>query len=124
MPDILLVDDTPAAIAPVARHLEKAGHTVTCLTSGREALVHVMARLPDVIVLDLLMPEMDGASFLEVVRSYVRLKTLPVVVLTGLTDDPMIDRARALRANFILAKDKTSLEQIRQAVEEAMTRPQ
>jgi DNA-binding NarL/FixJ family response regulator len=80
-----------------------------------------MSKLPDVVILDLLMPEMDGPSFLEVVRSYLRLKTLPVVVLTGLSDDPMIERAQALRPNFILAKDKASMDEIRQAVEKAMT---
>ncbi len=121
MAEILLVDDTPAAIEPVARYLEKSGHTVTCVASGRQALIQVMAHLPDVVVLDLLMPEMDGASFLAIVRSYVRLKALPVVVLTGLSNDPMIDRARALKANFILAKDKASMDQIRQAVERAVT---
>jgi twitching motility two-component system response regulator PilH len=120
MADILLVDDTPAAIEPVAKYLEKAGHVVTCLTSGREALAHVMGQLPDVVILDLLMPEMDGPSFLEVVRSYLRLKALPVVVLTGLSDDPMIDWAQALQANFILAKNKATMDEIRQAVEEAM----
>jgi CheY-like chemotaxis protein len=121
MADILLVDDTPAAIEPVAKYLEKSGHVVTCVTSGYDALVHVMAHLPDVIILDLLMPEMDGASFLEVVRSYLRLKSLPVVVLTGLSNDPMIERAEALQANFILAKDKASLDEIRRAVEGAIT---
>lgn len=120
MADILLVDDTPAAIEPVAKYLANAGHAVTCVSNGREALVRVMDRLPDVILLDLMMPEMDGASFLEVVRSYVRLKALPVVVLTGLSSDPMIDRVQALHASFILAKDKASLAEIRQAVETAM----
>lgn len=122
MAKILIVDDTPAAIAHVAKHLENAGHFVTCVANGREALDHVLAELPDVIILDLLMPEMDGASFLEVVRSYLRLQSLPVVVLTGLTDDPMISRAKAMKANFILAKDKASLAEIRQAVEEAIVR--
>ncbi len=121
MADILLVDDTPAAIEPVAKYLMTAGHVVTCVSSGREALYHVMSHLPDVIILDLLMPEMDGPSFLEIVRSYLRLKKLPVVVLTGLSDDPMIDRVRALQAKCILAKGTASLDEIRQAVERAIT---
>ena len=120
MADILFVDDTPAAIEPVAKYLENSGHAVTCVTNAREALVEVMAHLPDVVVLDLVMPEMDGASFLQVVRSYLRLKGLPVVVLTGLSDDPMIDRARALHADFILPKAKASMDEIRAAVERAL----
>ena len=100
---ILMVDDTPATTKPLAKYLEGAGDDVTCLPNGREALASVLAELPDVIVLDLLMPEMDGPSCLEVVRSYLRLKTLPVVVLTALSDDPLIDRAQALLEDFILA---------------------
>ena len=122
MPNILLVDDTLAAIEPVAQHLREAGHTVTCVQNGRDALASVLATPPDVVVLDLLMPEMDGPSFLEVVRSYLRLHTLPVVVLTGLVDSPMMTRAQTLKVNAILFKDKASLEDIRKAVEEAAVR--
>jgi len=119
---ILLVDDTPSAIEPIAKYLEKSGHSVTRASNGREALSKVMNHLPDVIVLDLLMPEMDGPSFLEVVRSYVRLRGLPVVVLTGLAEDPIVERARAFHPNFILAKDKATMADIRQAVESAAAR--
>ena len=68
------------------------------------------------------MPEMDGPSFLEVVRSYLRIQSLPVVVLTGLGDSPMIDRARALRVNSILVKGKASPDDILKALEEALVR--
>jgi CheY-like chemotaxis protein len=121
MAEILVVDDTPAAIQPLARYLAMAGHAVMCVTSGREALIQVMNHRPDVVILDLLMPEMDGPSFLGVVRSYLRLQSLPVVVLTGLSDGPLIDRARALKPNSILAKDTASMDEIRQAVERAAT---
>ena len=90
--------------------------------NGREALSSVLADLPDVVLLDLLMPEMDGPSFLEVVRSYLRIQSLPVVVLTALTDSPMVDRARALRVNSILLKAKATPDDIRKAVEEALVR--
>jgi CheY-like chemotaxis protein len=122
MARILLVDDTPASSDHVAKYLEAAGHAVTCVPNGREALASVLAELPDVVLLDMLMPEMDGPTFLEVVRSYLRLQSLPVVVLTGLTDSPMIDRARFLKVNSILAKGKASLEDIKRAVEEAVAR--
>jgi CheY-like chemotaxis protein len=68
------------------------------------------------------MPEMDGTSFLEVVRSYLRLQTLPVVVLTALQDSPMVQKAQHLMVNAVLIKGKASLEDIRRAVEEAVSR--
>ena len=102
--------------------MEKAGHEVECVPNGREALAHVLSKPPDVVLLDLLMPEMDGPSFLEVVRSYLRIQSLPVVIWTALVDSPMVDRARALKVNSILAKGKAGFEEIRRAIEEAVHR--
>lgn len=122
MAKILIVDDGPDASESLARYLEKSGHEVTCAANGRDALAQVITRPPDVVLLDLLMPEMDGPSFLEVVRSYLRLQSLPVVVLTGLSDSPMIDRARFLKVNSILMKGKATPDEIKAALEEAVIR--
>ena len=122
MAKILIVDDDADARESLALVFRQHGHTATCVPNGRDALARVLADLPDVVVLDLLMPEMDGPSFLEVVRSYLRFQSLPVVILTGLGDSPMVDRARALKVNSILAKGKATPEDIMKAVEEAAVR--
>jgi CheY-like chemotaxis protein len=122
MARILIVDDDADARETLAIVFRNAGHQVTCAPNGREALSLVLNRLPDVVLLDLLLPEMDGPSFLEVVRSYLRIQSLPVVVLTGLSDSPMIDRARALKVNDILVKAKATPDEILKAVEEAAHR--
>src|SRR5205085_2837604 len=113
MAKILVVDDVQDTRDTLAVLLQDAGHTVKCVPNGREALSAVLAELPDVVILDLMLPEMDGPSFLEVVRSYLRIQSLPVVVMTGLTDSPMIDRARALKVNSILVKGRASPDDIR-----------
>ena len=122
MAAIMIVEDNPDACEPLARYLEKAGHEVRCLPNGREALSHLLAKVPDVVLLDLLMPEMDGPSFLEVVRSYLRIQSLPVVIWTALADSPMLDRARALKVNAIVAKGKATFEDIQRTLEEAIHR--
>ena len=122
MAKIMIVDDSQDSCESLARFLEAAGHEVKCVPNGREALTRVLTELPDVILLDLLMPEMDGPSFLEVVRSYLRLQTLPVVVLTGLGASPMIERAQHLKVNAVLMKGKVSPEEIQKALEEAAGR--
>ena len=122
MANIMIVDDQVELCKPLVSMLEKAGHVVRCVPNGREALAQVLSKMPDVVVLDLVMPEMDGPSFLEVVRSYLRLQSLPVVVLTGLSDSPMIERAQTLKVNSVLAKGKASLEDIQHAIEEALVR--
>jgi CheY-like chemotaxis protein len=119
---VLIVDDDPDSGASLRKFLQASGHDVSTVPNGREALMSVLTSAPDVILLDLLMPEMDGPSFLEVIRSYLRLQTLPVVVLTGLVDSPMIERVQHLKVNAVLLKGKASPEDIQRAVEEAAVR--
>src|SRR5436190_15270228 len=102
MVKVLIVDDSPDVGDSFGKLLEAAGHQVSVVPNGREALVSVLTSAPDVILLDLMMPEMDGPSFLEVIRSYLRLQSMPVVVLTALADSPMIDRVQHLKVNSVL----------------------
>jgi CheY-like chemotaxis protein len=120
MAKILIVDDDEDARESLATFIRGSGHKVDCVPNGRDALANVLVSLPDVILLDLIMPDMDGPSFLEVLRSYLRIQSLPVVVLTGLSDSPMIDRARALSVNSILVKGKASPEDVLKDLEAAI----
>jgi adenylate cyclase len=116
MAKVLIVDDDASSLEAVCKYLEQAGHTVDCVPNGREALEHILHAVPELIVLDLSMPQLDGCSLLEILRYYLRLQTLPVIVLTGLSDSPMIDRARNLKVNAILLKGKATMEEIAEAV--------
>ncbi len=69
--DILVVDDSPGIVDAIAQLLDEEGYQVRTASNGREALCRVVERLPDVILLDLMMPIMDGWEFVT------RLKKLP-----------------------------------------------
>ena len=118
----MVVDDDCDAGESIARVLRLAGHVVKYAPNGREALIEVLQNTPDAILLDLMMPEMDGPSFLEVVRSYLRIQSLPVVILTGLAESPMVARAQTLKVNSVLVKGKASPEEVVRAIEEALVR--
>jgi CheY-like chemotaxis protein len=118
----MIVDDSADAAEPLARFLRRCGYAVKCVPNGREALAEVINSPPDAVVLDLMMPDMDGPSFLEVIRSYLRLQSLPVVVLTGLPDGPMAQRARDLGVTTILVKTKASFDDIERGVKQATGR--
>ena len=120
MARILVVDDAPEVCESLSRFLAAAGHRVASAANGREALIQVRNQTPDLIVLDLAMPEMDGPSFMEVARSYLSLQTLPVVVLTGLGDSPMVERARRLNVSSVLAKGQSTPDEILETVEGAL----
>jgi DNA-binding response OmpR family regulator len=116
MANLLIVDDDEDGREALCRYLEQEGHRVECVSNGKVALSAVIDRTPDLVILDLFMPDMDGVNFLEVVRSYLRVQSLPVIVLTGLPDSPMVDRARHLKVNMVLMKGKAGPEEIAEGV--------
>jgi CheY-like chemotaxis protein len=114
---VLVVDDELDAREPLCQFLVKSGHAAECVPNGREALASILARLPDVIVLDLLLPEMDGVDLLSVIRSYLRLRALPVIVWTALSEGPMIERAERMKVAEILIKTQTTFPDILAAID-------
>jgi CheY-like chemotaxis protein/signal transduction histidine kinase/HAMP domain-containing protein len=80
---ILLVEDNPDAIVQVRSLLEKEGYHVKVASGGQEALDFVKHTIPDGIVLDLMMPDVDGFEVLERIRSTENTRIIPVLILTA-----------------------------------------
>ena len=83
---ILAVDDDPMNRDMLRRRLEKLGYDVTEAATGREALTKVKDGNFDLILLDILMPDLDGFQTLEFIKADPRLKHIPVIMLTALDD--------------------------------------
>jgi len=83
---VLVVDDDPAARDLIARHLRKNGYRVEEATNGREGLERARTDRPDVITLDVMMPEMDGWSVLTALKGDPGLADIPVVMVSILDD--------------------------------------
>ena len=81
---IVVVDDDPTVADVVGRYLVRDGHTVECVHDGHEALRRIAERQPDLVVLDLMLPGIDG---LEVCRRLRERWPIPVVMLTALGDE-------------------------------------
>ncbi|MEI2610301.1 MAG: response regulator transcription factor [Candidatus Promineifilaceae bacterium] len=91
MTTILLVDDEPMITSPLARALIQAGYTVLVAHNGRDGLALALSQHPDVVVLDMLMPEMDGWAVCKALR---QKSTVPILMLTALGDE--VDRILGL----------------------------
>ena len=97
MAHILVVDDDADSRDGLAGLLRKRGHQPTAAPNGRDALAVLTRKIPpDLVVLDLRMPEMDGVMFLEVLRSYLRLQNVPVMLMTAYPESPDVERAKRL----------------------------
>jgi len=81
---ILVVDDEAALVKVVRGYLEQAGYQVASASNGREALFAARDHKPDLIILDLMMPEMDGFEFM---REYQREGHAPIIALTARIDE-------------------------------------
>lgn len=80
---ILSVDDEPDVTDLVKFHLSKAGFDVVTAATGREALDQVRAVKPDLILLDLMLPDIDGFGVCEILRRQVETATIPIIILTA-----------------------------------------
>ena len=117
---LLVVEDDRDARDLFCRSLTRAGHNVKGVPNGRDALQSILERTPDLVVLDLLMPEMDGTDLVEILRSYLRLQSLPIVVVTAAPDSPQAYRARRQKVNAILPKAGATLDEISRVVAEQL----
>lgn len=109
---VLVVEDDPISRAMTVKMLERAGWNVATAQNGQEALEQVGARVPELIILDLMMPEMDGFEFAARLRDNPAWRTIPIVVLTA--KDITAEDQRRLNGfvERILHKGGSSQEQL------------
>jgi DNA-binding response OmpR family regulator len=80
---ILSVDDEHDVTDLVKFHLSRAGYDVLTASSGRAALESVAARKPDLIILDLMLPDIDGFGICEILRHQIATATIPIIILSA-----------------------------------------
>jgi DNA-binding response OmpR family regulator len=104
MARVLIVDDDADGSEAVARFVERAGHQVLRAPDGRKALAALATGAPDVVVLDVMMPRMDGIRFLRVLHGYTRGSFVPVILLTALGEGLETQQASDLGVKRIFRK--------------------
>ncbi len=112
MTTILLVDDMDLFREPIAAALRTRGFEVRTAGDGHTALRLARNQLPDLVLLDLAMPGMDGLSVLSAMRGDPRLRGLPVILLTAVADREYVIRAGKLGARHYLLKTQFSIDQL------------
>ena len=93
---ILVVDDSPTVRKLIAGKLEKCGHEVFCSNDGVEAMEQLGSLRPDLVLLDITMPRMDGYQVCKLIRSNPETKDVPVVMISG--KDGFFDKVRGRMA--------------------------
>ncbi|HKQ49476.1 MAG TPA: HDOD domain-containing protein [Phycisphaerae bacterium] len=118
MSTILIVDDMEIFREPIASTLRSKGYATVCASNGKEAIHVLETQTPDLVLLDLAMPIMDGLTCLKAIRGDARLRDLPVILLTASSDRAHVTQAAQLGVSGYLLKSQFSLKEMLSRVEQ------
>ncbi len=119
---LLLVAEDDQFYANLYRtKLEKEGFGVLVASNGTETLDLLRKNNPDLIILDLVMPEMDGFEVLKKLKEEKDLRDVPVIVLSNLGQPEDVERAKAMGIFKYIIKSNVSIHQMVESVEEALS---
>jgi len=112
----LIAEDDPLLSSILANSIRTAGIEVVCAYDGEEAIEKVRSIMPDVILLDILMPKKDGFAVLEEMKSDPSLSHIRVIVLSNVAESGEVDRARTYGVLDYLVKANTTPDVIAEKV--------
>jgi two-component system alkaline phosphatase synthesis response regulator PhoP/two-component system response regulator VicR len=101
---VLVVDDDPQIVRVVEINLTQEGHAVRTAADGEEALAAVAQERPDLIILDVMMPRMDGFETLKRLKADPALAEIPVIMLTARAQDEDVFEGYGTGATWYLTK--------------------
>ena len=117
MGTVLVVDDHLQTARAVAALLRGAGHSADWVAGGVEALARLESSRPDLVVLDVMMPGMDGFGVLRRLRADPRFTTIPVLMYSALDDEERRAAALEAGARGYVVKGRLDWSELREAIE-------
>jgi CheY-like chemotaxis protein len=109
-PKILVVDDEPVSLMLLDTILSRSNFAVSTAASGMDALAHLNKEPCDLMILDLLMPDMDGLTLLKQLREDPKFENLPIIVFTAVSQNRVRQEAFQKGATTFLTKPVSSRE--------------
>jgi CheY-like chemotaxis protein/predicted regulator of Ras-like GTPase activity (Roadblock/LC7/MglB family) len=104
MPKVLVVDDSLSVRKVVQRALESKRIEVVSAASGAEAMEQIARETPDLIVCDVIMPDMDGYQICDFVKKHPSLGRTPVLLISGIVNNTVLERAAKVRSDDVMRK--------------------
>jgi len=107
---ILIVDDEPSIIVPVQFLMEQNGYDVMVAFSGEEAMEIIAEKKVDLILLDIMLPVIDGFEVCQRVRENPQWNNIKIILLTALGSDANVEKGLALGADAYITKPFSNIE--------------
>ena len=109
---VMVIEDDKFLSSLIKTRLEKDGFTVVQAFDGEAAITMLRETQPDLIVLDLIMPKVNGFEVLQMISITPQLSKTPVIILSNLAQDSDVEKARALGAKEYFVKVKISIDDL------------
>ncbi len=119
---VLVVEDDKFLQKVLVTKFAAEGFDVRAASDGEEALKQMLPDSPSMVVLDLIIPKLNGFEVLAEMRTNPKMKDIPVVVLSNLGQEEDVNRARQLGAIEFLVKSNLSIQEVVQKIKEAYAR--
>ena len=119
-PTIFIVEDDPFILRVYERKLTNEGFDIVLATNGAEAFERIKDTVPNLILLDLVMPMKDGFELIAELKNDEKLKTIPIVVLTNLRQKKDIERVQSLGVSDYLIKSDNSIQGVVAKIKEVL----
>lgn len=121
MGKILIVEDEPLLADLYKMAFNKRNHEVELAFDGREGLEKVQAEKPSIILLDVMMPNMNGLQVLQHLKNNEETKDIPVIILTNLTEGKVEQELQEIGASMVIVKSQYLPNQIVDMVEKRLS---
>ncbi|MBI2041825.1 MAG: response regulator [Candidatus Nealsonbacteria bacterium] len=120
MKKILFIEDESALQKTFSDILTQEGHEMISATDGEEGVRLAAAEKPDLILLDLILPKINGFEVLKKLKGGITTRDIPIIVLTNLEGAGDIEKAMEMGATTYLVKANYSLEEVLQKIKQAL----
>lgn len=120
MAKILLVEDDVALRDVYSARLQAEGYIIVAASNGEEALATAVKEMPDLVLLDVMMPRISGFDVLDILRSTPETKTVKVIMMTALSSPEDQARGEKLGVDKYLVKSQVTLEEVVAAIAEVL----
>jgi DNA-binding response OmpR family regulator len=117
---ILIVEDELSMQRALKNRLEQSGYAVATANDGEQAIAAIRASMPDLVLLDLIMPKLDGISVLREIKKDEKLSAVSVIILTNLSTGDKVAEAMQLGTFDFLVKANYSLDDVLKKVRERL----
>jgi chemosensory pili system protein ChpA (sensor histidine kinase/response regulator) len=122
MPYILIAEDDPLISKSLSEALEGAGHASVVVTDGEAALQSIQEKTPDLLLLDISMPKLDGVGVAWEIRKNPKTASLPIIMLTNNADSGNVSKLIEVGVTDYLLKSEQSMDDILRKVDEVLHR--